>query len=64
MNQLRARSEKAVDIDMIARMDPPPTNLDDAWRRLNQSEAEHWTKNRVAKAMRALHDQRKALASV
>lgn len=64
MKQLRAQFGMTGDIDVIDRVDPPPINLDDAWRRLNQSEAEHWDKNRVAKAMRAWHDQQKDLASV
>lgn len=64
MKQLRAQFGKAGDVDMIARLDPPPASLDDAWRRLNLSAVEHWDKNRVAKAMRAWHDQRNDLASV
>jgi hypothetical protein len=64
MKQLRARFGKTGDVDVIARLDPPVTSLDDAWRRLNQSEPEHWDKSRVAKAMRGWHDQQKDLASV
>lgn len=64
MKQLRAQFGRDGDVDIIARLDPPSVSLDDAWRRLNQSQAEHWDKNRVAKAMRAWHDQQKGFASV